>query len=188
VVRKVNRRYGVTLASMLLLIPCFISAISNLLVSGRMDWSVYVIGACFLAYVFILFPQQLQKPNAYLLLTLDMFALLGYLAVINIATGMRWFLRLGLPLVLVATSFALVLVLLIRARSIGILQKSGVLFLHISVLLIAINTTVNLFINKTYIPSWALFASVPCVVISAVFFYTNSHYDLKERIRKRLFY
>ena len=185
---RVNRRYGVSLTSMLLLIPCFITSICNLLISGRIDWSAYIVGACLLLYVIVLLPLQFAKPNAMLVIALDTLSILGYLALINIVTGARWFFGLAIPIVLTACSFAVITVVLVWSAKLGVLVKAGAMVLHLSGLCMAINISVNHYIGKTMLPDWSLFVAVPCAMLSMILFYTDSHQALKERIRRKLYY
>jgi peptidoglycan/LPS O-acetylase OafA/YrhL len=188
IIEKVNRSFGVVLASLLLLIPAVITVITNLLTSGTIDWSAYVVGSCFLVYVFVLTPMQFKKPNVYLFIALDTIALLVFLQFINYINGYMWFWRLALPIVLIIASVALVIAALLRSKSTGSLIKAGVIFLDISILCIALNIVINAFLDKSLIPNWALYAAVPCIILSIVFFYTDRHQAFKEKIQKRLFY
>jgi len=188
IIDTVDRRYGAGLAGLILLVPAAITVITDILTSGAVSWSAYVVGALVMLSVFILVPMVFKAPRVQLFIALDALAVLAFLFLIEVSSGGAWFLRLGLPVVLIAASSALVMLTVFRSRSTGALIKASVALLEVSVLCVALNLVINAFIDRPLFPHWALYAAIPCVILSIILFYTERHEALKEKIRKRLFY
>ena len=187
VVRQVNRNYGVGLASLILLIPSVVTFIINLFANGAITWSLYVIGSCFLAYVIVLFPLLFKKPKVFLFIALDTAAVLAFLALIDGWSGFSWFVPLAMPIVFVAAAFAFVAITVIK-RPLPDLSKAAWITIALSVSLVALEIIINAYHGKSHFPRWSLFAATPCIIISVMLFYTEYHKELKEKIRRRLFY
>ena len=188
IMQQVNRNYGVGLASLILLIPSITTLIIDLLTIGSVTWSVYVIGSCFLAYVLILFPLLFQKPKIYLFIGLDAAALLAFLALIDGLNGFLWFATLAMPIVMVSTAITFVTALVIRRKNCPALSKAAWILISLSVFLVALEIIINANIMPRLLPQWSFYAAAPCIIISVILFYTEYHKELKEKIRRRLFY
>jgi peptidoglycan/LPS O-acetylase OafA/YrhL len=188
VITQLNRNFGVGLASLFLIIPSAISLAADFFADAFISWSFYVIGACLLAYVFVIFPLLFKSPRPYLFLALDFLALAAYLAMIDSFDGYSWFLPLALPLASISAAFALGAIIAVRQKRLAPLNRSGVIFLLVSALCVAIDIVVNLFAGRGFQMIWSPYASAPCIVFSVALFYTERHAALKARLQKRLFY
>jgi hypothetical protein len=69
-----------------------------------------------------------------------------------------------------------------------ILSKFGLVLIQIALYCLALNTIIDGYAGRSPVPDWALCAAAPCLVLSAVLFYTEKHKRLKEKIIRRLFY
>lgn len=188
-VDQINRSFGVGLASLFLLIPAAVTMLTNFFTQQQISWSAYVVGACFLAYIFVLVPMLFRKPMPFLFLFFDVVALLSYLALIDyFASGFIWFFQLALPIVLQVAVVTGIMIAVWHRKAFGVLNKLGILLLAIAVLCIGMEVIINLYQNRYVVPSWSFYAAAPCIILSVVLFYTEQHKVLKEKIRRRLFY
>lgn len=95
---KTVKRWSVMLViTILYLVPISICLVSDLAVSGRMEWSGYVVGALLVLYASCLMPAWFDHPNP-VIFTPIAFAVAGlFLLYIDLFTGGGWFLPLALP-------------------------------------------------------------------------------------------
>jgi len=190
VIKQVNRRYWVGLASLILLIPALVTLVTNIFASGRITWSAYVTGACFLILVIVLLPILFKKPRPFLFVACDAAAILAFLAMIDLFTGsyFSWFIPLALPIVALTAALAVFSIVLIRNKKSAYLNKVGLILFALAVLCVAIEIVINAFVGISLAPvNWSLYAALPCIVLGVIMFYTERHHNLKESIRKRLF-
>lgn len=188
IIEQVNRSYGAGLASLFLLIPTVITLLVDLLTNGHVAWSSYVAGGCFLAFVVILVPLLFKKPNAYICIGLDALALLAYLGFIAAADGKGWFGRLAFPIVLAAALFSVFFVAMVRHKKWPFLIRAGSVFLAAALLCVALDVIINWFGLGSFRLLWSPYAAAPCVICGVMLFFTERHQNLRETIRRRLFY
>ena len=189
IVQKVDRRYFATLIGMLLVIPCVITVLINIISCGRLTWSAYVIGALALAYIFILLPFFFKKYHTVIFLSADCAAVLLYLLFIERINGGDWFLGLGLPLTAAFSVCVILLALLFAGkRRRSVLVKTGAVLIAIGVFVVCVDVIVHLYTVATVKPGWSLYALVPCAVLGAAALVLEHRENFKERIRRRMFY
>lgn len=189
IVEQVDRKFGVWLASLFLLIPAVVTLISDLMTSLSISWSAYVIGACAIAYIVILLPLLFKKSRPYLFIALDTLSILLYLMLIDFFTGgSSWFMTLALPVTLIAAAFATLTVFMLRLKDYPNLYKAAAILSSVGILCVALELVLNAHHGTPVRPSWSLFTLAPCVVLSVMMIYTERHKTLKDKIRRRLFY
>lgn len=188
IIAQVNRSYGAGLASLFLLIPTVITLLVDSLDNGQIAWSSYVAGGCFLAFVVILVPVLFKKPNPYLCIFFDVLATLAYLGFIAAAGSKTWFFKLALPIVVASAIICMFSVFMIRRKKLSILVRAGGLLLTAALLCVALDVIINLFAHEEFLLIWSPYAAAPCLIFGLMLFYTERHQNLKETIRRRLFY
>lgn len=190
VVHFVDKRYFSILAAVLMLIPAAVCLAVDLLTSGGILWSGYVIGAILTLIVIVLLPLWHGKRwwQAYLLA--DAAAVLGYLFYINLQTGGReWFLPLAMPLTLaVWLSAALQTFSFGRRRKKGILVTLAALLFGCGALSLAVETIISIYRGLSFLPRWSWYAVSPCVLSGIAFLVLNRRNQWKESVKKRLFF
>jgi hypothetical protein len=188
-VETVDRKFGVWLASLFLLIPAAVTLISDLLTSFRISWSAYVIGACLLVYFIVLFPLLFKKPKPHLFVGVDIAATLAFLYLINYITGgANWFWPLAMPITLIGGGFTFLVVFMLRLKDYPDLYKVAAILSSVGILCVSLEVVLNAFFDLSLAPSWSLFAVSPCIILSVMMVFTERHKTLKEKIRRRLFY
>ncbi|MHB1315894.1 MAG: DUF6320 domain-containing protein [Christensenellales bacterium] len=184
---QVNRRYGATLATLLLLIPIVLSVISNILFDRMISWSGYVVGACICLFVWVLVPLLNKKKRPYFFLFLDFLATLLYLGLIADITGhYEWYFPVAAPLTFDVYILAFVIVLVHRSKKIFGLYKGAVVISTMGIVTVIIETIIFLGTNGQFY-NWSIFVLIPCLMIAMIFIYIERHKKLKDEIRRRLF-
>ncbi len=186
VIERVDRRYGAGLVSILLLIPLLVSVLTNMLTDPRSPWSLYVAGALICIFVIVLLPLVLGGKHLFVSLAADFAAVTLYVLMICLLTGGNWFFRLGLPL-----CFSVFAAVFVCAFTVGHVRaplvQCAVIVTVAGLLTVAVEGSIALYLALRF-PSWSLLALVPCLMISALLMYIESHNRLKDQIKRRLFY
>ena len=187
IMNQIDRRYGATLATLLLLIPMILSVISNILFDHQISWSKYVVGACICLFVLILVPMLNKKRRPYFFLFLDVMVILLYLGLIAQITGhFEWYVPLAFPLTLSAYALALVILFVHRSKKIYGLYKGAVVLSAMGIMAVIIEVVIFLSEKGKYY-NWSLFVLIPCLMIGMIFVYIEQHKKVKDEIRRRLF-
>ncbi|MBR7142255.1 MAG: hypothetical protein IKD06_01810 [Clostridia bacterium] len=186
---QIDRSFFATIVGVLLLIPLLITVFCDLATGGGLSWSLYVAGGLALCFVWFLLPLFFKKyrPTAFSLVNCT--AAILYLALINHLMGGSWFLPYGLPISLTASVLIVVQIVLIpRKKQTGLLPVLAWSLLCIGLFVVAVNLIVEGAAGRPTVPGWSVYAFVPCVLLSIVVSVLERRKDLKERIRRRLFF
>jgi predicted outer membrane lipoprotein len=188
VLKRIDRRYFATLSGLLLTIPCLITMLLDLISGGRLSWSAYVIGAVALVYVSVLLPLYFKKYHTVIFLAANCCALLLYLLFIERANGGSWFLRLGLPLTVAFSVCLIALALLFTETRFSLLVKAGSVLITTGLFIVCIELVTRRYIYEDLRIVWSFYALIPCLVLGVAAMVLEHRKNLKERIRRRLFY
>ncbi len=188
VMRRVDRKFIVSLASVFLFIPIIIPLITDLLFNDAVTWSGYVIGASICIFFWILFPLLFTVPRPYLCWAADTVVTTGYIALIGYISGdIGWFIPLGLPLC-AALSISALLIIAVSSTNLPDLYKTAGYFTVFGVFSVMVDFIINGYITTSDSIHWSFFIVVPCVIFSIVFIILQKRKKLREEIRRRLFY
>ncbi|MGI6005443.1 MAG: DUF6320 domain-containing protein [Christensenellales bacterium] len=185
--QKVARRYFAAMASIVLLIPVLITVLCNYIFSASFSWSLYVIGATAVAYVYALVPFLFSKPRPILCLSLDTLASLAFLYAVSAFTRGNWFWPMAFPVVIIAGVLIISLTWYFRRRKGGKLKKAAALLLAIGAFAVCLQIFVYLFLEKTPLLSWSLFILIPCGLLAAALLVLNKKYEFKDEVNRRFF-
>lgn len=190
VTHRAERRFVASFISVFLLVPILICLVNDMMLTGKIDWSLYVVCGVFVVFSFFVFPMFFRKPKRFLFLALDTASVLLLLFVIWQNTGGGvWLYTLGIPLALGAASILGFFVYWFsdeRRTSIFlsaafILYATGIYTMFAEILL-------NIHHNASWIPNWSWYTFIPCVLLGTIFVIANRRRRWREEIRRRFFY
>ncbi len=187
VLAGVDRRYGVSLASMLMLIPILVTMLINILVESKITWSLYVVGGLVCLFVIVLMPLAYTKSRPFLAIGLDYIAVSGYIFMICLLTKSDWFLLFALPLTTAVCLAAAGAAFLFTKTRLAPLSKYAYLIVIIGLLTLAIEAVIGMYLSLKW-PGWSLLVLLPCIIIAGIMLYIESHKKLKDQIKRRLYY
>ncbi len=188
IARKIDRRYGMWLATLALLLPMAVSLVVDICTSEGGWWSLYVLGAGACLWVWVLLPlwKSMQRPYVYL--ALDIAALASYLLLVwAISGGGRWYLHLALPLCLVLGLYCVACVFIKRRESVKGLHKPGWMILIGACMIVALECVIDDFLWESVRLGWSLYTAVPLASLSLACRIIEKKQQLKDSIRKRLY-
>lgn len=165
-------------------LSCFLL---NIFVYNASWWSLLIIGACLLIFVFLL-PVFIQnKLPAYICLLCDGIVVGIYLFLITFnTTNNQWFVALALPLIVLVTILLEIFTLLLHIFRASFLSVSLYIFLEIALLCIGLELLIDQFLGLPYNLSWSAIVLTVCGVISITLITLLSRRRLREAVRRRL--
>ena len=130
--------------------------------SGR-PWSLYVIGAAAMLWIWLVVPLVLRQMPLWLRLGLDACAVGVYVYLISIDLhGLDWYLGLALPIIL--TGGAIVMALgLVLCTGRSILTSVTLIIGAVGLFIVGIEFFVDRWLTGTYQPGWSLVVAAVCV-------------------------
>lgn len=150
-------------------------------------WSVTIIGACILLWV-MLFPVIIyQKLNIYFALLFDGVAMVIYLHLITLLTNSnKWFLGLGIPIVVFITVVLEVYTLCTRNLPKSILTTALYSITTIGILCVGLELLIDWYLYERIIFRWSAIVATVCVIIDITIIALLSMRRFRNAIRKRL--
>jgi hypothetical protein len=189
ILKHIDRQYVATIIGLFALIPILVTLICDMLDGRGLSWSVYVLGAGALFYVWLLIPLYFKRYHRLTFLAADGLALILYLLLIDLMSGGHWFLPVGLPIAAAGTVLLLLLAFWFR-RGAGrqLLVRLALSLTAAGVYCVLVELAVDLFAQDFFDISWSGFVLIPCLVLAAALLILEHRKQLKEEIKKRLFY
>ena len=185
---NIDRRYAATFIAVLLLIPALITVFTNLLTAGALSWSLYVLGGLLVIFTWLLLPLMMKKQNPYVCVVVDGAAAALLLLLIESMGKERWFIELGLPLTVLATLLGLLVVFLFSpARKAEPLVLAAIGLTGAGAATVLTEYILRLHQGKDWLPTWSVYALIPCIVLSVFLLLLNRKARLKSEIKRRFF-
>ena len=188
--RRIDRRYLAALLSAFMVLPVVITLLCDWLSGdGALSWSLYVLGAGLLLGVWVIGPLLARRYRLLTFLASDCVAAAGYLLAIERIAGQRWFFPLALPLCAAVSVFLLLNAYLFRKRwGRQVVNRVIAGLSSVGLMCVAVEVTVDLYLTSLIYLNWSPYVLTPCLVMSGVLMLLDGKKNLKEEIRKRMFY
>lgn len=188
-IKRIDRRYFATLAGMFLIIPILVTIIYDLLPGDGITWSAYVVGAMALIFVFLVLPFYFKRYHTVIFLALNCAAVLLYLFFIERMNGGSWFMGVGMPVTISASVCVIVLALLFtKKKHMGLFIKAALILLAVGVFVLSVELILHMSGTGVLMINWSFYAFVPCTILAVMAFVLEHRKNLKESIKRRLFY
>ena len=152
--------------------------------SGR-PWSLYVIGAAAMLWIWLVVPLVLRQMPLWLRLGLDACAVGVYVYLISIDLhGLDWYLGLALPIILTGGAIVMALgLVLCTARS--ILTSVTLIIGAVGLFIVGIEFFVDRWLTGTYQPGWSLVVAAVCVALMVPLIIVRRRPALRDEVRRR---
>lgn len=184
----IDHRYGAQLATLFLAIPLAAVLILNLLISKRITWSSYVLGAgaCLCLWVILPFFLDVKKP--YLYIAVDILSASAYLGLIAWRTGgMDWYSFVALPLTLLAGLAAILCVYVARRRRLPVLHRVTSMIWLGGASLVGLEALIDLYAQGAVHLEWSIYTLISLGAFGASFLIIERNPRLKADIKRRLY-
>ena len=188
-IKRIDRRYFATLAGLFLIIPILVTIIYDLLPGDGITWSAYVVGAMALIFVFLVLPFFFKHYHTVIFLSLNCAAVLLYLFFIERMNGGSWFMGIGMPVTISVSFCVIVLALLFtKKKHMGFFIRTALILIAVGVFVLSIELILCLNSTGVFVLNWSYYAFVPCAILAFMAFVLEHRKNLKEGIKRRLFY
>ncbi len=171
----------------LFLLPMLICLQCDLLVTGGISWSGFVIGALLTCYTWVILPIWFKKPNPVIFVPCDFAAAALYLLYINLATGGHWFLRFALPVIGFLCLVVTAVVALLRYVRRGALYVYGGAFLATGAFMPLMGFLLNLTFFEAKFALWSLYPTTALVLLGAMLIFLAICRPARESMQRKFF-
>ncbi len=158
----------------------------NLFFRGERAWSLYVIGAAVMLWVWFVPPLLARGMHLLLRLLLDIAAVAVYVFLISVdLDGRTWFMGLALPIILWGGALLLLLGLALRVYRRSILTTAAILIGSMGVFLFGVEFLVDRWMYHAWDPAWSVVVLTICVGLVIPLVVVRRVPALREEARRR---
>ncbi len=158
----------------------------NLFLKSERIWSLYVIGAAVMLWIWFVPPLLMRGMHLMLRLILDVAAVGLYVFLISVdLDGRDWFLHLALPIVLLAGAILLFLGMMLRGGKRSILSSVTLLIGALGVFAAGIELFVDRYLHSMWRPGWSIIILAVCVALVIPLVIVRRVPSLREEVRRR---
>ena len=186
-VTHVSKVGALIIISGVFLLPLIISLLCDLLLSGSVTWSGYVIGALLLSYELVVLPTWFKKPNPVIFFPCGSLAIGVYLLYINAQTGGNWFLTFAFPITCALGVILSVVVTLLKYTPRGSLYTLGGMFIALGALMPLIEYLIFVTFGIAAKVTWSIFPLAALVLIGAAFIFFAICRPAREAMERKFF-
>jgi hypothetical protein len=185
-VRPASKRAAALLLSAMLCSAALCCGVLNLLLPTERPWSLYVIGAAVMLWIWFVLPMLARRVPTFFKLTLDVAAVGIYVYLISITMdGLQWFLGLALPIVGVVAVVVFLLSYLLRGRRRSILSSIALCIAAAGIIALGVEWSVDRYFQAVWQPGWSLAVMVICLGLIVPLRIIRRVPSLREEARRR---
>lgn len=174
------------LLSVMLLSVAVSCGVLNLFLRAGQAWSLYVIGAAVMLWIWLVPPLLDRGMHLLLRLILDVAAVALYVFFISVAlNGWSWYLGLALPIILWGGALLLLLGLVLRVNRRSLLTTVTVLIGAVGVFLVGVEYFVDRWVLHMWQPGWSLVVLTICGGLILPLLVVRRVPALREEARRR---
>lgn len=186
VVKPASKRALALLFSSMLASAALCSGGLNLLIPTERPWSLYVIGAAVMLWIWFVLPMLARRLPTFFKLTLDVAAIGIYIYLISIDLhGGVWFRGLALPILGEACIVVFALSFLLRGRRHSILSTISLSIGAVGLFFLGVGISIDHYFLGYWTPGWSLVVLVICVGLIIPLQIIRHVPSLREEARRR---
>ncbi len=155
----------------------------NFVLWRGVPWSLFVVGACAVLWVWLVPPLLLRRAPSAVLLLLDLLAVGGLLVLIGtVLQGSVWLSGIALP---VWAGFSLILLTIwMAAKNRSFLSRAMLILGGLALFLVWLEFIIDRFLG-TYRPMWSLIAAAVAVTLMLPLAVVRTRPNLRRQVRRR---
>lgn len=170
---------------LILFLAAIITVICNYFISGKITWSIYVIASITYIAAQLSFMYYKKKLFPAILSLFGLEYLLFTIAYLN--NGMHWYMYLVMPNIFTVWLIIILFIYIFKRKKRNLMRNIPIVFSVISLILVVTEILIDLYIRNKIKLTWSLYASIPILVISLIFFIVSFNQHIVEEIKKRVF-
>lgn len=185
-IEPVSKTELAILISSMLLSVSVLFGILNIFFDREKFWSLYVIGAMAMLWVWFVLPLLTRKIFFWSRFSINLIAVAAYLGFIAIFKGgMELYLSLIIPLIFLLSATVFVISLIIYSKRRSILQQILIYLCGAAVFCILCELIIDNYFFNEWRPFWSMIVLAICVGLSIPVLIVINTPSLREEIRKR---
>lgn len=185
--KPINRWYIMLIVSILYLLPISICLVCDLSISGKMEWSGYVIGGMLIFYSAFLLPCWFEHPNPVIFVPSTFGVVALYLLYIDLTVKGGWFWTFALPVVVAIGLLITALVTLNRYIRRGRLYIYGGFTIGLGAFCVLLEALLHITFGLPGFGAWSLYPLVTLTLLGLAMIATAISRPLRESLEKRFF-
>lgn len=186
-VELVKRKDLAILLSIVLVATAICCSLLNLLVFTGSSWSLSIIGACLVLFVFAIPAVIYTKLPIYCSLLFDGIVVAVYLYLLTFITlSTHWFWGLALPIVVLVTVIAELFAFSLRSFPITYITTALYFFTAVALLCIGLELLIDQYLGAPLSLIWSAIVLTVCGVIDIMLITVLSRKRLRDAVRRRL--
>ena len=161
--------------------------ILNLFLKTQHTWSLYVIGAAIMLWIWTVPPLLHHKKDTFRLqLLADVLAIAVYVSLIAVdLDGWDWYLHLALPIILLLGALFLFWGLTMGQRKRSTLSSIALVIGSSGVFTLGVEGLIDGYLHGSWSPSWSLIVLAICVILLIPLIVIRRVPSLREEVRRR---
>lgn len=158
----------------------------NLFLRTEHMWSLYVIGAVVMLWIWLVPPLLMRGMHLCLRLLLDVVAVGIYVFLISVdLNGSQWFIHLALPIILLGGAIMLFLGLILRGGGRSILSSVTLIIGSIGVFMFGVELFIDRYLLNAWEPGWSIVILAVSVSMVIPLIIVRHIPALREEVRRR---
>ena len=179
-----KKEVALLLTAMLASVAVCCGLLNLLFLHSSRPWSLYVIGAPVMLWMWLVPPLLLRGMPLWLRLGLDACAVGVYVYLISIDLhGLEWYLGLALPIILTGGAVVVALGFLLRGRS--ILSSLILIIGGVGIFIMSIELYVDRWLTGRWQPGWSLVVAAVCLSMMIPLIVVRWRPALRDEVRRR---
>lgn len=158
----------------------------NLFLRASHMWSLYVIGAAVMLWIWFVPPLLMRGMHLCMRLLLDVAAVGIYVFLISVdLDGRAWFLHLALPIILLGGAVMLFLGLMLQGGRRSILTSVTLIIGSVGAFMVGVEFFVDRYLLGAWEPGWSIVVLAVCVALVIPLIIVRRIPALREEARRR---
>lgn len=179
-----NRKYAISMLSLLLLIPAGLCLLLDLL-GGGVSWSIYPSGILVLCWITVIVPLLMRKRRTYSTIFVAGTTLSGYLFMIErLSNAPGWFFPIVLPALALSLAMICFTIALVRKWKVRALAVFAAALAQVGALCLAVEVLCARHAGGQAL-SWSPYVITPCVFFALLMYLIGRDRLLYEEFRRR---
>lgn len=158
----------------------------NIFLRSERVWSLYVIGAAVMLWIWFVPPLLMRGMHLLLRLMLDVAAVGIYIFLISVdLNGRGWFVHLALPIILLAGAIMLFLGMMLRGGKRSILSSVTLIIASVGVFVVGVELFLDWYALGAWGPGWSIVILAVCVALVIPLIIVRRIPSFREEARRR---
>ncbi|QNL43591.1 zinc ribbon domain-containing protein [Oscillibacter hominis] len=158
----------------------------NLVLKPGHPWSLYVIGAALMLWVWFVLPLLSRRLPIFFRLSADVAAVGVYVYLISLGTdGQEWFFHLALPILGILCADVFLLSFLLQGHRRSMLSSMALTIAAIGLFVLGLEFCIDRYLHSLWHPTWSLVVAVACIALIVPLRIVRRVPSLREEARRR---